>query len=361
MLARHYGRHIPGNPTVIPKNMPGAGTLRAANHLYNVAAKDGTELGNFSSSATVEPLMDNDQARFDATKFSWVGSMNQEINLCGIWQRPGSPTSFAEVLSGQETVFASSGGLTSFSYQHPLIFKNVLGRQRADGVRLSRHAAILYRRAARRSPWPVRPGPHPHQDAVAEGGGRRAGSRSSFSWDPRPPTSSARSRASSSSPGTTTTDKVFEFHFHTKLLGRPLAGPPGVPPERLAILRKAFQDTMRDPEFLAEAQKANLDIDPATHEQVEQLLAQFADYTVHGRVSASSITVTSLWAMLRSLLLMRDLFLDDRLIVLVQGKPARVEGTRAAQTRVSPLREHRSGRPRRYRPIDRSSSRGRSA
>jgi tripartite-type tricarboxylate transporter receptor subunit TctC len=71
---------------------------------------------------------------------------------------------------------------------------------------------------------------------------------------------------------------VLEFHFNTKLLGRPLAGPPGVPPERLAILRKAFQDTMRDDEFLAEAQKANLDIDPATHEQVEQLIAQFADY-----------------------------------------------------------------------------------
>ena len=62
VLARHYGRHIPGNPLIIVKNMPGAGTLRAANYIYNVAAKDGTELGNFSSSATMEPLMDNDQA-----------------------------------------------------------------------------------------------------------------------------------------------------------------------------------------------------------------------------------------------------------------------------------------------------------
>ncbi len=72
--------------------------------------------------------------------------------------------------------------------------------------------------------------------------------------------------------------KVLEFHFNTKLLGRPLAGPPGVPPGRLAVLRKAFEDTMQDREFLAEAHKANLDIDPATHEQVEQLLTQFADY-----------------------------------------------------------------------------------
>src|SRR5215204_2878720 len=91
VLARHLGHHIPGNPTIVPKNMPGAGTLRAANYIYNVAAKDGTELANFSSSATVEPLMDNDQARFDATKFSWIGSMNQEINFCGILAAAGSP------------------------------------------------------------------------------------------------------------------------------------------------------------------------------------------------------------------------------------------------------------------------------
>src|SRR5262245_66351145 len=66
VFARHYGRHIPGHPNVIPKNMPGAGTLRVANYIYNVAAKDGTELGNFSSSAAMEPLMNNDQARFVA-------------------------------------------------------------------------------------------------------------------------------------------------------------------------------------------------------------------------------------------------------------------------------------------------------
>src|SRR5262245_53950952 len=106
VFTRHYGRHIPGNPTIVPKNMPGAGTLRAANYLYNVAAKDGTELGNFSSSAAMEPLMDNDQARFDAAKFSWIGSMNQEINFCGVWQGPGAPTSFADMLT-RETIFAT--------------------------------------------------------------------------------------------------------------------------------------------------------------------------------------------------------------------------------------------------------------
>jgi tripartite-type tricarboxylate transporter receptor subunit TctC len=276
VLSRHFGRHIPGNPIIVPKNMPGAGTLRAANYIYNVAAKDGTELANFSSSATVEPLMDNDQARFDATKFSWVGSMNQEINFCGIWQRPGAPMSFQEMLN-RETVFASSGGLTSFGYQHPLIFKNVLGAN----VRLV-------------SGYPGLPQAYiAMQQGEAEGmcGLVRTHIKSLWPKDAQegrfklivqlgPKTTDELGPVPSIFEFLRTEDdrKVLEFHFNTKLLGRPLAGPPGVAPERLAVLRKAFQDTMRDQEFLAEAHKANLDIDPATHEQVEQLLARFADY-----------------------------------------------------------------------------------
>jgi len=276
VLARHYGRHIPGNPTIIVKNMPGAGTLRAANYIYNIAAKDGTELGNFSSSATMEPLLDNDQARFDAVKFSWVGSMNQEINFCGIWQGPGAPTSFADMLR-RETVFASSGGLTSFGYQHPLIFKNVFGasvRMVSGYAGLSQAYVAMQQGEAHGMCGLVRT--HiktlwPHD--VREGRFKlivQLGPKTTDELGPIPSIFEFLKAGDDR--------RVLEFHFNTKLLGRPLAGPPGVPPERLAVLRKAFQDTMRDREFLAEAQRANLDIDPATHEQVEQLLAQFADY-----------------------------------------------------------------------------------
>jgi tripartite-type tricarboxylate transporter receptor subunit TctC len=276
VLARHYGRHIPGNPVVLPKNMPGAGTLRAANYVYNVAARDGTELANFSSSAAVEPLMDNEQARFDAGKFSWIGSMNQEINFCGVWQRPGSPTSFADILT-HETVFASSGGLTSFGYQHPLIFKNVFGAsvRMVSGYSGLGQAYIAMQqgeaqamcglvRTHIKSLWP--------QDAQ-EGRFKLVVQMGPKTTDDLGPIPSIYAFVKAEGDR-----KVLEFHFNTKLLGRPLAGPPGVLAERLTVLRQAFQDTMRDPEFLAEAQKSNLDIDPATHEQVEQLLAQFAAY-----------------------------------------------------------------------------------
>ncbi len=124
-LARHYGRFIPGNPTVVPKNMPGAGSLRAANYIFNLAPKDGTELGAWAASTVMEPLMGNDQAKFDATKFSWIGSMNQDISFCGLWVHPRGPQSFADMFK-VDTVFGSAGQ-ASISYQHPLILKNVLG------------------------------------------------------------------------------------------------------------------------------------------------------------------------------------------------------------------------------------------
>ena len=90
-LARHYGRFIPGNPNVVPKNMPGAGSLRAANHIYNLTARDPVDIGLFSSSTAMEPLMGNEQAKFDAAKFGWIGSMNQDISFCGVWRRPAMP------------------------------------------------------------------------------------------------------------------------------------------------------------------------------------------------------------------------------------------------------------------------------
>jgi tripartite-type tricarboxylate transporter receptor subunit TctC len=277
ILARHYGRHIPGNPTVITKNMPGAGTLRAANYVYNVAPKDGTELANFSSSAAMEPLMDNDQARFDASKFSWIGSMNQEINLCGIWQRPGSPTSFAEMLKAPETIFATAGGLTSFGYQHPIIFKNVLHAavKIVTGYTGIPQAYIAMQqgeaqglcglvRTHIRTLWPK---------DVSEGRFKLVVQMGPKTTDELGPIPSIYDFVTSEEDR-----KILAFHFNTKLLGRPLAGPPGIPPERLAALRAAFDETMRDPEFLSEAQKVALDIDPATYQQVEQLLAQLTDY-----------------------------------------------------------------------------------
>ena len=87
MLARHIGKHIPGNPTVLPKNMEGAGSLRLANWLYNVAPKDGTAFGTIGRGTGFDPLLGNKGAQFDATKFTWIGSANNEVSVCVAWTR----------------------------------------------------------------------------------------------------------------------------------------------------------------------------------------------------------------------------------------------------------------------------------
>src|SRR5256885_4393806 len=82
-------RHIPGNPNMVPENMPGAGGMVMINHLYNVAAHDGSAIGMPARNLVVEPLFGNNQAKFDGTKFTWIGSMTREVSLCFTWHTAG--------------------------------------------------------------------------------------------------------------------------------------------------------------------------------------------------------------------------------------------------------------------------------
>ena len=124
VLARHYGRFLPGQPTVVASNMPGAGSLTAANNIYAKYAPDGLALAMFASSAAMEPLIGNKAALFDPQKFSWIGSMSQDVAYCGVWQHPGGATTFDEMLT-KETIIGG-GAPAAITYQHPMVLKNVL-------------------------------------------------------------------------------------------------------------------------------------------------------------------------------------------------------------------------------------------
>src|SRR5258705_6996083 len=95
-LARHFGRFIPGQPLVVASNMPGAGSLTAANHIYGKATADGLSLAMFASSAAMEPLLGNKAAQFDNTRFSWVGSMPSDVAYGGAWQPPPRRAHFSD-------------------------------------------------------------------------------------------------------------------------------------------------------------------------------------------------------------------------------------------------------------------------
>jgi tripartite-type tricarboxylate transporter receptor subunit TctC len=278
VLARHYGRFIPGNPNVVPKNMPGAGSLRAANHIYNLTARDPVDIGLFSASTAVEPMMGNDQAKFDMTKFGWIGSMNQDISFCGVWQAPGLPTSFPDMLKpgGQELIFGSAGP-AAISRQHPLILKNVVGAnvrvisgyqgQKQVNLAMQRgevHGACGLFVSSIKAQW--------LPDVKA--------GRLKLFLQMGPKISNEFGPVHNVFDFVKTDDdrKVLEFHFKQTVLGRPFAASPNLPADRLAALRTAFLATMKDPEFLADAKKFNLDIDVATADDVGRLLAEFANY-----------------------------------------------------------------------------------
>ena len=275
LLAAHYAKFLPGNPVVVPRNMPGAGGLKLLNYLASVAPKDGTEVGVFASSTAMEPLMGNAQAKFDPMKFSWIGSMDQDVSYCGLWLLPGAPKSFQELMTREATFGDSGPGATS--HQHPLILKNVLGAKiRAiSGYQGSRSVHLAMERgevtgacgmvsSAIKSQW---------LDDVKSGNLKliiQMGPKKSSEFGDVPSVydfvKNDEDRA------------VLDVHFKQILLARPVAAPPGLSPEMLTAMRVAFNATMTDSDFLAQAKKFNVSIDPASGEQVQALISQLMNY-----------------------------------------------------------------------------------
>jgi tripartite-type tricarboxylate transporter receptor subunit TctC len=285
-LARHYGKFIPGQPNVIVQNMPGAGSMLSANYIYSKAPADGTAIGMFASQAALEPLFGNAEAKFDPAKFSWIGSMAQEVAYCGIWQNPGAPTSF-EDLMGKETIFGASAPAGT-TFQHPAILKNVLGGKIRiiPGYAGSREINLAMQKG--------------------EVGGMCALFASSIRAQYKDDFASGKLKLIIQM-GAKRSDElgkiptVYDFaktdeqralldiHFKQLMLSRPFAGPPAIPADRLAALRDAFAATLKDPEFLAEAEKSGLEIDYASPAEVNDLLKLYAGFSPEAFKKASAV------------------------------------------------------------------------
>jgi tripartite-type tricarboxylate transporter receptor subunit TctC len=276
VLARHYGEFIPGHPTIVPANMLGAGSMNAANHIYNDEPNDGTVLGEFASSVIMEPLLGDKAARFDPAKFSWIGSMSQDVAYCVVWQTPGAAASFDEMLH-KETIFGG-GAPAAITYQHPLILKNVLGAdiRLIPGYAGTRDIDLAMHRGEVNGECGFYASSIKAQflDDVKSGRMKLV-----IQMGPRKSTEFGDIPSVYDYAKTDEDRAVLDVHFKQLVLGRPLAGPPGIPPERLAALRTAFMATMKDQDFLAEASKVGLDIDPATADDVQQLLQHFASFS----------------------------------------------------------------------------------
>jgi tripartite-type tricarboxylate transporter receptor subunit TctC len=270
LLARHMGRHIPGNPVIAPKNMPGAGSLTLANWLYGAAARDGSVFGTIGRGIAFDPLLGTQGTKFTATELGWLGSANDEVSVCAAWGKSGI-TKFEDLYARQ--VFVGGTGAGADTDLFPKVMNNILGTKMklVTGYPGGNDITLAMQRGEveARCGWSWSSIKSGHMNWVKDGTIKLL-AQLSLSKHPDLPdvplimdlVKTPEQRA------------ILRLVFARQVMGRPFLAPPGLPPERLALLRRAFMETMKDPAFLAEAQKIKLEITPVDGEAVQKLVAE---------------------------------------------------------------------------------------
>jgi tripartite-type tricarboxylate transporter receptor subunit TctC len=273
-LARHIGRFIPGKPSVVVQNAPGAGGLKTANWLYNAAPKDGTTVSVFAPETAFKPLFGDPAALFDSVKFSWIGNMDESIATCAVTDTSGIAR--LEDLFSREAQFGATGtaaptsamtyGLINFLGAR---IKVVQGYKGTADVRLALNRGEI------------------------DGGCGPSVSTLKTQWKAEIASGRFRPivqfsiRKSPDLPGvpsifdfarTDADREIFDIAFGLHAIGRPLIGPPAIPAERVHALRAAFWSTMQDADYLGDIRKLGLATLPAPGEEVDAMVRRFFGY-----------------------------------------------------------------------------------
>jgi tripartite-type tricarboxylate transporter receptor subunit TctC len=270
-LARHIGRHIPGKPNVVVQNMPGAGSLKAANFLYAVAPKDGSVFGGFSRGAYLDPLLGRGQgAQYEAVKFGWLGSISNEVGVCAFRSSAGIK-SWADMRTKPFVIGSTGAGADADVFPTVLRKMFKLPMKVVAGYGGSADIVVAIRRS--------------------EVDGRCGWSWSSLvSWNRElwegkqiDVVLQLAARKLDDLPDvpliTEVTDNpdykaALRLIVSRQTMARPYVMPPGVPAERLGAMRNAFNAAMKDPAFLADAKRQDLEVHPVSGDEAEGLLRE---------------------------------------------------------------------------------------
>jgi tripartite-type tricarboxylate transporter receptor subunit TctC len=269
LVARHIGRHIPGQPTVVAQNMPGAGSLKAANYLYSVAPRDGTALGVVVESIALEQALSNPAAQYDASKFTYIGRLATSNNIFMQWH-----TSKVQSIEDSKRIESSLAGTGpgSIAETVPRLLNALAGTKfkLISGYPASNEAMLAMERGeveGSSSSWA----------AVSVG-------KKDWLRDKKIKiilqTAPERTREIPDAPAlpeiaATPDDKqVYQLYARGSAVGRSLLGPPEIPAERVAILRDALQKMVADPEFLADIRKLDIDLEPLSGDAVAGLIVR---------------------------------------------------------------------------------------
>jgi tripartite-type tricarboxylate transporter receptor subunit TctC len=276
LVSRHFGKHIPGNPTVVVQNVPGAGSMKVANATFNVSPKDGSVLGVFASSTALEPLFGNKKAKYDPRKFEWIGSFHRDIASCGVWKGAGQGIkSLPDLINAKKTVLFGSTSPTAITSQHPQFLKHMLGAniKVIYGYKGTKDVSLAMMR-----------GEVNGSCGMFESSVRGAFDQHVKSGELKIITQFGRDRSVSYFTDATRMydllktkeqKQIADVIFRQTELARPLAAPPGTPMDRVAALRKALMDTMKDPALIADGKRIRIVFDPVSGEETAQIFNDF--------------------------------------------------------------------------------------
>ena len=268
LLARYFGKHIGGEPSIVPQQMTGAGSLRAANYIFSVAPKDGSVLGTFSRSMGIAPLLG--QAEFDSRKFSWLGSMTDDDTTCVTWNSSPIKT-WTDFLNKPSKL----GGLGADADPDiwALFYKNVFGAktQLVSGYPGTNDVVLAMERGevdglcglswstikTRHGEWLT----SHSANIIVQAALKKEPEIASVPLATDLVTNPEQLQ-------------IIKLLLTSQAMARPFAAPPDIPVERKQALIAAFDATMRDSDFLADAQKLSFEIHPVNAATIDQLLAE---------------------------------------------------------------------------------------
>jgi len=261
LVARHLGKHIPGHPSIVPRNMPGGGHLVAANYMYNVAPKDGTTLATLLPAFVSYQVLDGGQVKYDAAKFNWIGASDVDNMNLYVWHTAGIHT----IDDAKKTpVLMGATGAGSYTALFPTLLNNLIGTKfkLVSGYRSTNEIHI----AMERGEVQGRAGNFfssltaNNPDWLADKKIKlllQIGSKRDPNFKDVPLMTELATNADDK--------RILAIYSGDVALGRSFITTPGVPADRLAALRNAFDKTMTDPEFLADAKKINMEVKPLGH------------------------------------------------------------------------------------------------
>ncbi|MGE5537038.1 MAG: Bug family tripartite tricarboxylate transporter substrate binding protein [Gemmatimonas sp.] len=268
LFAAHFGRHVPGNPTIVPQNMPGASGIKSATFLYQIAPKDGATIGTFNQSMGQRQVLDPQAVQFDVSKFNWIGAMASSVNVFITWHTSGVRT-IEDAKTKQVVMGALSddGGNAVYPFLLNKFlgtrFKVVLGYQGGNTIQLAMERGEVDGRGSViwsgfKAGWPQWIAEHKVNILVQLG----------LQKDPDLPDVPLLIELANDD----TQRQIFRLISSDTIMGFPVAAPPGAPADRVAALRTAFADTLADPAFVSDAAKRNLPVRPSPGDEVQRVM-----------------------------------------------------------------------------------------